>query len=114
MKFRTSKKDVTNKYSGYYYQIVVGYCDMQYLLSFQNKIGSNAGVYGWNYNIYAVNGVAICTGYRGMPGVSVDHKIITKYERKAEKIRRDWSIPYEKQVKKINNLLYKFLEEVTQ
>lgn len=93
--------------------LCIGYCDMQNLLSFQNKIGSNSGVYGWNYNIYAVNGIAICTGYRGMPGVSVDSKILRKYEKKAAAIRSDWSIPYDKQVKKINSLLYKFLEEVT-
>ena len=69
---------------------------------------------GWNYDIFSLdNGnIAICTGYRGMPGVRIDYTIAEKYEKKAEAIFKDYSIKYEEQQKKLEKLIKKFIEEI--
>lgn len=106
-----TRKEIINRFD---YVYSVGYCDLQYLLRYQNKIGSNSGTYGWNYNIYGLdnNNIAICTGYRGMPGEKIDSYLIKKYEKKAREICNDYSLKWEEQKKKINKLLSKFVEEL--
>lgn len=47
--------------------IALGYCQAQASLNhfgYDYKVGYNAGVYGWNYDLYRINGVDIVTGYR--------------------------------------------------
>ena len=48
--------------------IKVPYCKLQYVLEEREAVYYNAGVYGWNYDVYSFNfgsyKVAICTGYR--------------------------------------------------
>ena len=106
-----TKKEILNSFNKVY---CVGYCDLQYLLRRLNRIGYNSGVYGWNYDIYSLdNGdIAICTGYRGMPGVRIDYTIVDKYEKKAQAIFKDYSIKYEDQQKKLDKLIKKFIEEI--
>lgn len=50
----------------------VGYCDLAELLRGVDKIGSNGGVYGWNWSAYNLGGVVICTGYRNLTGETVN------------------------------------------
>ena len=43
----------------------LGYCEMSGPLRLLGgPRGYACGVYGWNYDIYDVGGVAVCTGYR--------------------------------------------------
>lgn len=45
-----------------------GYCKLQGLIKDANKIGYNAGIYGWNYDVYRYDvgsrTIIIATGYR--------------------------------------------------
>lgn len=41
------------------------------------KIGYNEGVYGWNYDLYEINGVDIVAGYR-IPYKSSENKEVKK------------------------------------
>ena len=36
-----------------------GYCDLQYLLTNHSPIAYTSGVYGWNFDVYAVYGLTI-------------------------------------------------------
>jgi len=83
MKYRTTAKAVK---AGYWKIISAGYCDLQGLLSYKSPVAYSAGVYGWNFDVYDINGIAICTGYRGMPSKNsnADYKLIREYEQKAE------------------------------
>ena len=104
MKFKTTRKEIVNNYSNIR---AVGYCDLYYLLSFKNPSAYTCGVYGWNFDVYALDGLTICTGYRNMPGKAAQS--IKEYEAKAKKIFnscKDWK---EKE-KEINKLLQKFCE----
>ena len=109
IKFKTTAKAIKQ---GGGRILSVSYCGMQELLSYHSPIAYAAGVYGWNFDVYAVNGVTICTGYRGMPGKSVNYELLREYETKAEKIHYNRDIPYEAKPELIDELLREFLSRV--
>lgn len=104
MKFKTTRKAIVN---GAVNVKCAGYCDLQHLLRNHDPIAYTAGVNGWNFDVYDVYGVTICTGYRNMPGSRLEH--IREYEEKAAAI---WSwdnkTPFEEKQKAVENLLKEF------
>lgn len=110
MKFRTTNKEIKN---GYNKILSIGYCGAQSLLRFENATAYTCGVYGWNYDVYTFGGVAICTGYRAMPGKSVDYDLLNEYEKAAEKIVYNYNLSYETQKERVNALLSEFIEKAT-
>lgn len=83
MKYQTTAKALRE---GYHTIIEVGYCDLQALLSYESPTAYSAGVYGWNFDVYDIDGVAIATGYRGMPNKNskATYALIREYESKAK------------------------------
>ena len=83
MKYKTTAKEVRN---GYFKIISVGYCDLQSLLDYKSPIAYTSGIYGWNFDVYDIDGVAIVTGYRGMPSKNskADYNLIKEYEDKSQ------------------------------
>lgn len=79
MKYKTTIKEVKN---GYHTIIDVGYCNLQSLLEYDEPVAYNAGIYGWNFDVYDIDGVAICTGYRNMPSKNsnTSYDLIHHYE----------------------------------
>ena len=104
MKFKTTRKDIVN---GAASVKCAGYCDLQALLRNHNPIAYTAGVYGWNFDVYEVYGVTICTGYRNMPGARLNG--ISEYEEKAAAIW-DWKnkMPFKEKQEAVENLLHEF------
>lgn len=104
MKYKTTRKAIVN---GSVNVKCAGYCDLQALLRNHEPTAYTAGVYGWNFDIYEVYGVTICTGYRGMPGARLEQ--ISEYEKKAANI---WSWedrrPFEEKQKEVEKLLKEF------
>lgn len=85
------------------------YCDLQYLLINHEPVAYTCGVYGWNFDVYAVYGLTICTGYRGMLGKRLEH--INEYENKANNIwygKAGKDMSYEEKREAVENLLYEF------
>ena len=119
MKFKTTTKKIKENYSQNYI-LSIGYCDLQTLLKYESPRAYTSGVYGWNYDFYDVESVAICTGYRGMPtGKDFDYSIVRKYETKAQKIadrrkkdNQTWEQFDNKKRADINKLLKSFIKEV--
>lgn len=112
MKLKTTRKEIKNKVaSNYIWQ--VGYCDMQNLLHYKNAIAYTSGVYGWNFDLYEVDGVYFTTGYRNMIGKQVDYELLREYEEQASEIINSWK-KYEYKEKKelVNNLLKDFIKEL--
>lgn len=107
MRIKVNKKDVINSYDKI---ISVGHCNMQYLLRGQDPMYYTCGYYGWNADIYVIDGVAICTGYRPFGSYKMDYKKVKKLEEKARKIWDDYSLEYKTQCKKVNKLLEKAME----
>lgn len=85
-----------------------GYCDICYILSYYNRIGYTAGVYGWNEDIYYINWEYISTGYRP---TGERPKNMKNWIKLNEKIKNwDSSEPYEKRLKKVQNAVSKLIE----
>lgn len=85
-----------------------GYCDLQYLLYNHEPVAYTCGVYGWNFDVYEVYGVTICTGYRGMVGKRCEG--IDEYNKKAEKIL-SWEnkeMTYDEKREAVEKLLHEF------
>jgi len=101
MKYLTTAKALK---SGYNNIISCGYCDLQNLLYYKSPIAYSKGSYGWNFDVYEVEGVAIATGYRGMPSKNTksDYKLIREYDDKAQG----------KTAEEIKGLLHEFIETV--
>lgn len=87
MKYKTTRKAVV---AGSPRLVSVGYCDLQSLLRYHSPVAYTCGVYGWNFDVYEVYGLTICTGYRGMPGRTANNA--RKYEEAARDAleRLDW------------------------
>ena len=100
MKYKTTAKAL--KEYGYNVKSA-GYCDLQYLLYFTEPTAYTCGIYGWNFDVYHLDGVIITTGYRGMVGNRAEG--IREYEEKALAIINNYSIPYEEKRKEIDILL---------
>ena len=85
-----------------------GYCDLQYLLTNHNPVAYTCGVYGWNFDVYEVYGLTICTGYRGMPGERLEG--IAEAEKKASKILslENKAMTYDEKREAVENLLHEF------
>lgn len=106
MKYRTTKKAVKNGYSRI---ISISYCGLQNLLAHLSPVAYTCGRDGWYSDIYEVApGTVIVTGYQPF-GTSQDYDLVHAYDVKAEKIMRNWSIPYEDRLKKCEGLLQDFL-----
>ena len=78
MKYKTTRKAIV---AGSPRLVSVGYCDLSTLLRYHSPIAYTSGMYGWNFDVYEVYGLTICTGYRGMPGRTANN--IRKYEQAA-------------------------------
>lgn len=83
MKYKTTARALKE---GYYKIISCGYCELQSLLSYKSPVAYSHGLYGWNFDVYDIDGVAIVTGYRNMPSQNLksDYKFIREYEEKSQ------------------------------
>lgn len=106
MKFKTTRKAIVNGSSRL---VSAGYCDLQTLLRNHFPIAYTCGVYGWNFDVYEVYGLTICTGYRNMPGRTANN--ISKYEGRAREIMRDDSLTWEQRDAEIEKLLEEFCSQ---
>ena len=106
MKFKTTAKEIRQEACR---PVSAGYCDLQYLFYFLNPIAYACGVYGWNFDVYMLDGLTVTTGYRGMVGNRAVN--IEKYNNQAEKIVCDNSISYQEQKEKVSALLKSFIDE---
>lgn len=105
MKFKTTIKAIRE---GSVNVRSAGYCDLQHLLTNHNPIAYTSGVYGWNFDVYEVYGITICTGYRSMPGKRLDS--IAEYENKAMDILawENKSMTYDEKREAVEQLLHEF------
>jgi len=93
MKKRTSMKETRN----YSHVFRAGYCDLHYIMYGYEPTYYNAGVYGWNndmYIDYATNTI-ISTGYRNMRGARIPDYIVKAFSENAKDILTARGLSYE-------------------
>ena len=62
MNLKLKKKDITIQFN---YILEFGYCDIQFIEPYLDKLGYTRGTYGWNCDVYMINNdMCISTGYR--------------------------------------------------
>lgn len=112
MKLQTTMKSIRNYWNKKFY---AGYCDLQYIFYHEEPTYYNAGVYGWNCDIYCdyKRDIAISTGYRNMTGKRIPDELIDKYTKKAKAIlENQWKKPYEELKAELEANKEAFLEEL--
>ena len=101
MKNFTTSPAVSRNYSTV---LKVPYCALQSLLSHETPVSYTRGLYGWNYDVYNVGGVAIVTGYRNMPGARVPDSIVNQIEECA-RVLCNTSVDYESTRAALRNMI---------
>lgn len=105
MKLFVTKPQVKKNY---YRILCTGYCTMQFLLIGKYPIAYNSGVYGWNYDLYDLDGIALLTGYRGTYGTYINPM---EEEKQARAIWENRTLPYEKKLELIDSLLWRVINK---
>lgn len=92
-----------------------GYCDLQNIMRGREANYYNAGIYGWNCDIYCdyLRDIAITTGYRNMTGRLIPAEIIEKYSKIADEINENyWKKPYTEVREALDENIKNFFEEL--
>lgn len=106
------KKITRNDMKWMYNKIIkIGYCELQYLLYFDDPKYYNHGVYGWNYDVYDFDDIAICTGYNPVGNVKPEHEIIRKYDDAAKLIVLG-NDNFDVKIEKVQSLRNEFIKRV--
>jgi hypothetical protein len=79
MKIKTTKKAVKESFSKVY---AAGYCDMQFLLRYEEAFAYSKGVSGWQCDYYQIEDLIISTGYAPV-GIRIEGDLARKYENLA-------------------------------
>ena len=111
-KTKTTIKAIRNNWSKVY---MCGYCDLQYIMKYNEPAFYNSGIYGWNCDVYVdyARDIAITTGYREMIGKRIDETIIKKYSDLAKEISENtFNIPYEEIKMALDKNVEEFFEEL--
>lgn len=93
MKIKTAMK-----ITGYFKHVYrAGYCDLQYIMNGYEPTYYNAGVYGWNNDMYIdyPTDTIITTGYRNMRGERIPDYIVKAFTENAKNILTARGLSYE-------------------
>ena len=111
MKLKATRKEIKANFNTI---ICVPYCGLQTLLNYESPIAYTERREGWAADIYDMGGgVAIVTGYAPFGNIRPSYELRKRYETSAEKIRCNYSLPWEEQREQLEQLARAFIEEVT-
>lgn len=91
-----------------------GYCNLQFLLKFQEPFAYSTRAEGWACDYYNVDGVLISTGYSPLKSKRVRscYELEHEYDNIAREILEDSEISWEEKEDKVNRLLLQFVERI--
>lgn len=110
-KIRLTKKSLN---TDYWNILGTGYCNLQFLLKFQEPFAYSTRAEGWACDYYNVDGVLISTGYSPMKSKRVRscYELEHEYDDIARGILEDSEISWEEKEEKVNRLLRQFIERI--
>lgn len=89
--------------------ISIPYADLQRTLSWSERIGYTAGVYGWNSDVFAVQCgdtlYFISTGYRPVKGINPDRDSVRALEQTTTEISEKDGPTYEEKREEVRRAL---------
>lgn len=110
-KYKTTKKAMNEDYT---HIIGTGYCNLQFLLYFEEPFAYSTRAEGWACDYYDVDGVLICTGYAPMRSkrTKSNYQIEHEYDGKAREIFDNRDLTYEDRKEQIETLLHEYIKAV--
>lgn len=104
----------TSLNADYWNILGTGYCNLQYLLKFQEPFAYSTRSEGWACDYYDVDDVLISTGYAPLKSkrVKSTYELEHEYDEIAREIYNDSSLSWEEKENRINKLLHEFIERV--
>lgn len=106
MAFQTTEKAIRSSSARI---VSAGYCDLQFLLRHRSPVAYTRGVYGWNFDVYEIDGLTICTGYRRTIGRRANN--IHEYNERARTIWEDYKRDYDDRAAEVEKLLHEFIAQ---
>lgn len=111
------KQRVTNKFVKEIYGtkniINIGYCKIDKWLHRLLPMFYTCGIYGWNYDVYNFGDMAICQGYRNIPGMRPDDKQMDEIKARLEILdKKSHLLTYDEMNKLIYDTLVKWINHV--
>ena len=90
-----------------------GYCDLYYTFLHYAPTYYNAGVYGWNNDLYIdyKRDIIVTTGYRNMRGDRIPSDIIQKYETLAKETSKK-QMSFDDTIEAFNEIVEAFFEDL--
>lgn len=108
-KYRTTKKAIREMGDPIY---CVGYCNLQNLLKFRDPFAYSSRAEGWACDYYYLHDVIISTGYSPI-GHKTDYNLCHEYDNKAREVLCDYSLTWEQQRDKLEELIEEFVTKLT-
>lgn len=108
MKYKTTAKELRQAGA-----ISTSYCAIQTLLSCESPVAYTCGVYGWNCDVYHIDGAIITTGYNPV-GTPAPYDLCREYERKAEKVVSNYNLTFKQKRARLRRLLNNFINKALQ
>ena len=110
-KYRVTKKAMNEVYT---HIIGTGYCNLQFLLYFEEPFAYSTRAEGWSCDYYDVDDVLICTGYAPMRSkrTKSNYPIEHEYDGKAREIFDNRDLTYEDRKEQIETLLHEYIKAV--
>lgn len=110
-KCRLTKKSLN---MDYWNILGTGYCNLQFLLKFQEPFAYSTRAEGWACDYYNVDGVLISTGYSPLKSKRVRscYELEHEYDDIAKEILEDGEISWEEKEERVNKLLRQFVERI--
>lgn len=108
MKFKTTQKAIKENYRTI---LKVGYCELQYLLTYEEPQAYTTRQEGWASDVYTFDTFAISTGYSPFGNYFLDYDLCQKYEKQAKEVLKT-DFNYQSAKNKLYNLLIELKNEV--
>ena len=106
MKTKVTKKQVVASYSNI---LKLSYCELQHLLNRFSPQYCTCGIYGWNADVYIIDGMCIVTGYNPFGGEYPASDEIDRVEKEYQELK-ELHLSYEDETKKVIDLLRSLLK----
>lgn len=108
-KYKTTKKAIREIGDPIY---CVSYCNLQNLLRFRDPFAYSTRAEGWACDYYSIEGFIICTGYAPI-GRKTDYNLCREYDQKAREVLCDYSLTWEQQRDRLEELIEEFAGKLT-
>lgn len=101
-KVKVTQKEIKETYENV---VVIGYCNLQYLLNYFTPQCYTVRKEGWASDIYDFGTTAISTGYAPFGNIHIDYDTLQHYDEIGKKLRYNSVLSWQAKKKKARELI---------